>query len=164
MRHLTLLLMAAVVWLAMSSPTLGQMVGQRLRVETSDGSKVTGTVFTRNTDNFGLYVEGGGQKTIRRCRGGGYRWSHRSRNVSPGPDRQRYRCRWEDGKVGNHRKPEGRRPQEEQHRDQSNAPSGFQGRPASSCRSETPLLRSSRVGRSATTRTWVGLGEAWRGT
>ena len=63
MRHLILLLMAAVVWLAMSSPTLGQVVGQRLRVETSDGSKVTGTVFTRNTDNFVLYVEGG-QKTI----------------------------------------------------------------------------------------------------
>ena len=65
MRHLIYhLLMTAVILTAMSSPTLGQMIGQRLRVETSGGSKVTGTVSTRNPDSFILNVEGGGRKTI----------------------------------------------------------------------------------------------------
>lgn len=67
MKHLQqfIILMIVMALTAMSSPLLGQSVGERLRVKTTDGSKLIGTVSSTTSNSFDLNLDKGGRKSVK---------------------------------------------------------------------------------------------------
>ena len=67
MKHLQqfIILMIVMALTVTSSPLLGQSVGERLRVKTTDGSKLIGTVSSTTSNSFDLNLDSGGRKSVK---------------------------------------------------------------------------------------------------